>query len=179
MHFLAWLSARGGEQPSSFFVTREELKHLAKESEAGGALSAEERRMIHGVFDFPYKTVHEIMVPLSRVVTVAPETAVPELLDVSQRTGYACLPVRAADQIVGIAKVYEILFANAAQPNQTAGDLMQKPQCVLSTDRINRVLPVLRASQNTICVVLNPGGHAIGILTIEDIVEEIVGDVEG
>ena len=179
MHLIARVSGHDGGQPASFFVTREELKHLAKEGEAGGALSAEERRMIHGVFDFPYKTVHEIMVPLARVVTVAPETGVAELLNVSQRTGYARLPVRAGEGILGVANIYEILFANAAQPGKAARDLMQKPQCVLSTDRINRVLPVLRASRNPLCVVLNPSGRAVGIITIDDIVEEIVGDVEG
>jgi len=179
MHALAWLSGRGGEQPASFFVTREELKYLAKEGEAGGALTAEERRMIHGVFDFPYKTVHEIMVPLARTITVAPATGVAELYAVSQRTGYARLPVRADERIVGVVNVYEILFTGTTLAGQTAQDLMQKPQCVLSTDRINRVLPVLRASRNPMCIVVNPDGRASGIITIEDIVEEIVGDVEG
>ncbi|MEI8062808.1 MAG: hemolysin family protein [Verrucomicrobiota bacterium] len=179
MHVLARLSGRGSERPVSFFVTREELKYLAKEGEAGGALTAEERQMIHGVFDFPYKTVHEIMVPLARTVTVAPATGVAELFDVSQRTGYARLPVRMDDRIVGVVNVYEILFNGPASTGQTAQELLQKPQCVLSTDRINRVLPVLRASRNPMCIVVNPDGHAIGIITIEDIVEEIVGDVEG
>ena len=179
MHLVAYLSGHNGEKPASFFVTREELKHLAKEGEAGGALTAEERRMIHGVFDFPYKTVHEIMVPLARTITVAPATGVMELYDVSQRTGYARLPVREGDRISGVVNVYEILFNAAPPTGQTAQDLMQKPQCVLSTDRINRVLPVLRASRNPMCIVVNPDGRAIGIITIEDIVEEIVGDVEG
>ena len=177
MHLLAYLSGHDGEKPASFFVSREELKHLAKEGEAGGALTAEERRMIHGVFDFPYKTVQEIMVPLARIITIAPATGMAELFDVSQRTGYARLPVREGDRIIGVVNVYEVLF-NAVVA-QTAQDLMQKPQCVLSTDRINRVLPILRASRNPMCIVVNPDGRAIGIITIEDIVEEIVGDVEG
>ena len=169
----------GAEQPRSFFVTREELKLLAKEGEAGGALTAEEREMIHGVFDFPYKTVHEVMVPLSRTVTVTQETSVAELFDISQRTGYARLPVREGDKIVGVANVYEILFDSSANHGKTVRELMQKPQFVLSTERINRVLPVLRASRNPISIVLQPEGRPLGIITIEDIVEEIVGDVEG
>jgi CBS domain containing-hemolysin-like protein len=56
---------------------------------------------------------------------------------------------------------------------------MQPLQFVRSTDRIDRILPVLRASRNPISVVINPEGQHLGIVTIEDIVEEIVGDVEG
>ena len=167
------------EKAPSFYVTREELKHLASEGEAGGAITTEERQMIDGVFDFPYKTVHEVMVPLSRTVTVTPETPVGVLLDVSRRTGYARLPVRQADKVVGIANAYEILFGNAVREGKTARDYMQKPQFLLSTDRINLVLPILRASRNPISIVINPDGQHLGIVTLEDIVEEIVGDVEG
>ena len=167
------------EQPRSFFVTREELKQLAKEGEAGGALTTDERQMIDGVFDFPYKTVHEIMVPLSRTVTVARDTPIRELFEISQRTGYARLPVREGDKISGVVNVYEILFENVARDGKTARELMQNAQFVRSTDRIDRILPVLRASRNPISVVINPEGQHLGIVTIEDIVGEIVGDVEG
>lgn len=177
MRGIARLSGRADEKPPSFFVTREELKHLAKEGESGGALTAEERQMIHGVFDFPYKTVHEVMTPLSRTVTVAPDTGLEELFEISQRTGYARFPVREGDKITGLANVYEILFAGIT--GKTVREVMQKPQFVLATDRIHRVLPVLRASRTPLSIVLNPEGKPLGIITIEDIVEEIVGDVEG
>ncbi|MEI6083004.1 MAG: hemolysin family protein [Verrucomicrobiota bacterium] len=179
MRLLSRLSGRGEDKPQSFFVSREELKHLAKEGETSGALTTEERQMIHGVFDFPYKTVQEVMLPLTRAVTVAPDTGVQELFDISQRTGYARLPVRDGDKIIGVANVYEILFQGTAPAGQTVRELMQKPQFILATDRINRVLPVLRASRNPISIVLSPEGRPLGIITIEDIVEEIVGDVEG
>jgi len=169
----------GSETPRSFFVTREELKHLAKEGEAGGALTSDERAMIDGVFDFPYKTVFDAMVPMTQTATVGRDTSVNELFAVSQRTGFARFPVREGDRIVGVVNVYEILFENTAAGNRAAGQLMQKPQFVASTERINRVLPVLRAGRHPISIVVNPAGKHVGILTIEDIVEEIVGDVEG
>jgi putative hemolysin len=177
MRLVARLMGRDDEKPSSFFVTREELKHLAKEGEVGGALTSEERQMIHGVFDFPYKTVQEVMMPLSRTITVVPETTVEELFEISQRTGYARFPVRDGDKVAGIANVYEILFTGTT--GKTIGSLMQKPQFVSATDRINHILPVLRASRTPISIVISPEGKPLGIVTIEDIVEEIVGDVEG
>jgi CBS domain containing-hemolysin-like protein len=169
----------GAEAPKSFFVTREELKHLAKEGEVGGALTADEREMIDGVFDFPYKTVYDVMLPMSRTVTATRDVPVAELLVLSQRTGFARFPVRDGEKIVGVVNVYEILFEDTGSDGKTAGQLMQKPQFVASTERINRVLPVLRAGRHPISIVVDPEGKHVGILTIEDIVEEIVGDVEG
>jgi magnesium and cobalt exporter, CNNM family len=167
------------EPPRSFFVNREELKYLAKEGEAGGALTSEEREMIDGVFDFPYKTVHDVMVPLARAVTVRSDTGLMELFQTSQRSGFARFPVSDGDRIIGIVNIYEILFDDTGRDRQTAGQLMQKPQFVLSTERVNRVLPVLRAGRRPISIVIDPQGKHVGLLTIEDIVEEIVGDVEG
>jgi putative hemolysin len=179
MRLIAWLTGRSDDKPASFFVTREELKHLAKEGEVGGALSSEEREMIHGVFDFPFKTVQEVMMPLSQTVTVTPETSVEELFAISQRTGYARLPVREGDKIVGMANVYEILFQSTEHTGKTVRDVMQRAQFVSASDRIHRVLPVLRASRTPISAVISPDGKPLGIITIEDIVEEIVGEVEG
>jgi CBS domain containing-hemolysin-like protein len=169
----------GAEAPKSFFVTREELKHLAKEGEAGGALTADEREMIDGVFDFPYKTVYDVMVPMSKTVTATRDVPVAELFALSQRTGFSRFPVRDGEKIVGVVNVYEILFDNTGSTGKTAGELMQKPQFVASTERVNRVLPVLRASRHPISIVASPEGKHVGIVAIEDIVEEIVGDVEG
>jgi CBS domain containing-hemolysin-like protein len=119
------------------------------------------------------------MLPLARAVTVVRDTPVTELFAVSERTGFARFPVGDGDKVIGIVNVYEVLFDNAGGDGKTAGQLMQKPQFVLSTERVNRVLPVLRAGRRPISIVINPEGKHVGILTIEDIVEEIVGEVEG
>jgi putative hemolysin len=172
-------TSKGAEASRSFFVTREELKLLAKEGEAEGALTSEERQMIHGVFDFPHKTVYDVMVPLSRTVTVAPDTGVGELRDISQRTGFARFPVRDGGKLIGVVNVYEVLFKSSATDADLVKDYVHQSPVVFSTERIDRVLPRLRASRNPISIVVNPEGQHVGIITIEDIVEEIVGDVEG
>ncbi len=169
----------GADQQRPFFVTREELKHLAKEGEDGGALSADERQMIHGVFDFPYKTIQEVMLPMGRILTLTPQTPVVQALDISRQSGYARMPVREGDKIIGVLNVYELLFAGEELIGKSVADVMQPPQFLLATDRINRVLPILRSNRNPISVVVTPANRHIGIVTIEDIVEEIVGDVEG
>ncbi len=166
------------EQPRSFYVTREELKHLAREGETVAELTAEERQMIAGVFDFPFKTVFEVMVPLGRIVTLSADTSVEELLGIAERTGYARFPVREGDKLTGIVNTYEILFAAEPAEGVTVSSYTRRPQYVLSTERVDRVLPVLRASRVPISVVVNPDGKHLGIVTIEDVVEEIVGDVE-
>lgn len=167
------------EQPRSFFVTREELKHLSREGETVAELTTEERQMIAGVFDFPFKTVFEVMVPLGRTVTISSDTSIEEVLGISERTGYARFPVRDGNRLVGIVNTYEILFEGGARDGHTVERFIRKPQMIPATERVDRVLPVLRASRIPISVVVNPDGRHVGIITIEDIVEEIVGDVEG
>lgn len=176
------LLARLGHAPDQrarFSVTREELKHLAREGEVGGELSAEERRMIQGVFDFPFKTVYEVMVPLNRTVTVSRDTTTTELQEIAQRTGFGRLPVRDGAQLVGVVNVYEILFGLAGQSGGSAEELIHEPLRVLSTERINHVLPRMQHRRIPLSIVINPEGQHVGIITIEDILEEIVGEVEG
>jgi putative hemolysin len=170
---------RKQQRPPSFFVTREELKHLAREGEGAGALTTDERVMIHGVMDFPFKTVFEVMVPLSHTITVSRESTAAEVLKISERTGYARFPVREGDRLVGVVNVYDLVFDEHPQPDRPAASVMRPPQFVISTQRVNHALPTLRAARNPMCIVVNPGGQHLGIVTIEDIVEEIVGDVEG
>jgi CBS domain containing-hemolysin-like protein len=116
---------------------------------------------------------------MTRAVAVTRDMPVAELYVLSQKSGFARFPVRDGEKIVGIVNVYEILFEHSGQDGATVEQLMQKPQFVASTERINRVLPVLRAGRHPLSVVVSPEGKHVGILTIEDIVEEIVGDVEG
>ncbi len=78
-----------------------------------------------------------------------------------------------------MVNVYEILFGLTGQDATSVEDLVNEPSVVLSTERINHVLPRMRARRTPLSLVINPEGQHVGIITIEDIVEEIVGEVEG
>ena len=175
------ISRMGGRpEPRKFFVTREELKHLAREGEAGGELTTDESRMIHRVFDFPYKTVFDVMVPVSQVASVGRDATIQQLLALSQRTGFARFPVSDGTRLVGVVNAYEILFADAAQDVAAPiGPFIRPLPLVLSTERVDRVLPRLRTSRVPISVAVESDGRQVGVVTVEDLIEEIVGELEG
>jgi len=178
MRWIARLGG-GGVPPEKLFISRKELKLLAREGEDGGALTPEERQMIHDVFDFSFKSVGDVMIPLSRTVTVPRETSVEQLLALSERTGLARIPVRDGDHVSGVVNTYEILFEEAVCTGAPVTPFIRKPLEVLSTERIDRVLARLQAGRCPLSVVIDPDGRPVGLITIEDIVEEIIGDVAG
>jgi len=89
------------------------------------------------------------------------------------------LEKRVEQRTAELTALNEVLFDATATDADLVKDYVHQSPVVFSTERIDRVLPRLRASRNPISIVVNPEGQHVGIITIEDIVEEIVGDVEG
>jgi putative hemolysin len=173
-------SFRMPESGQSPFITRDELKALAHEGETGGELTPEERQMIHSVFDLRAKTVADVMVPMTKTRAVTPQTVGKEIAELSVQSGFSRFPVLDDGKAVGIVNIFQLLFDTFEQSAaKTAAELMQKPQIIAATEPVDRALPRLRASRTPLAIVADAHGNHIGIVTIEDLVEEIVGDVEG
>jgi len=166
------LVARGGRRP---FVTREELRQIV--IEAGGRLGRREERMLHSVFDFGLTVVREVMIPIPRVVALA-ESATPEDLRAElRRTRYTRYPLyrERGDAIVGLVNAFDVLYTS--EPAPTLAPYRRPIHIVPDNTRIDRVLVDLQRRREAMALVVNEFGVCVGIVTVEDIVEEIMGEL--
>jgi magnesium and cobalt exporter, CNNM family len=166
------LVARGDRSP---FVTREELRQIV--IEAGGRLGRREERMLHSVFDFGLTVVREVMIPIPRVASL-PESATPqELRQELRRTRHTRYPLYRdrGDAVVGLVNVFDILYADP--PAATLAAYRRPIHIVPDNTRIDRVLVDLQRRREAMALVVNEFGVCVGIVTVEDIVEEIMGEL--
>ena len=159
------------------FAGREELKQITTQSEREGSLTATERAMIHNVVDFRGVKVRDVMVPLSRVVAVRPNTSTQEALALSASSGLDRLPVITAEgQPRGLINVLDILVEqNGARP---LSDYMRRIVTTNEEDPAYRIVQRLRAAHVGLAAVLDQKRNLGGIVTIEDLIRRLVSSTE-
>jgi CBS domain containing-hemolysin-like protein len=169
----------GGQQADvRHFVSREELKNLLQMEPGEANVTTQEAEMIDNIFDLGEKTVREVMVPLVDVALV-PETASPmDAVALIQQRGFSRLPVFADREtnLTGVVAAMDLLARGAAAPS--VRDLMRAPLYVPESKRIDDLLREMQKSRIHLAVVVDEYGGATGIVTLEDVVEEIVGEIE-
>ena len=161
------------------FVTRDELALLI-EAEAGGEITDKEREMIANVFDLSEATAEEVMVPLSEVTALPQETTVGEAaLEVADKQ-HSRMPVYRSrvDDIVGVLHVFDLLQAGPQAKSQTITDLAKPTVYVPENRPASELLVELQRTGNQMAIVVDEYGGAVGIVTVEDILEEIVGEID-
>jgi CBS domain containing-hemolysin-like protein len=174
------LRLAGGSQPNvRHFVSREELKNLLQMEEPGEAnVTTVEAEMIDNIFDLGETTVREVMVPLVDVALL-PETASPmDAVALIQQRGYSRLPIYAEREthVTGIVTAMDLLRHGSAAG--TVGDIMRQPRFVPEPKRIDELLREMQRDRAHLAVVVDEYGGATGIVTLEDIVEQIVGEIQ-
>jgi CBS domain containing-hemolysin-like protein len=159
------------------FVSREELKLLLQMEPTEADVTSSEAEMIDKIFDLGETAVREIMVPLVDVAAL-PETATPdEAVRLIQQRGFSRIPVFAdrVYNIVGVVTAMDLLRRGAEAPTLRA--LMRPAYYVPETKRIDDLLREMQKARVQLAVVVDEYGGAVGIATVEDIVEEIVGEI--
>jgi putative hemolysin len=168
------LGLHAGGKPG---VTEEELKLLVTEQ---GTLLDEEKRMIAEVFELGDTAAREIMVPRVDMVMLEDDTPLRRALEVFQGTGFSRLPVfhEDRDQIVGILLLKDSLpcFVDGRECRSLA-ELVRPAVFVPETKRIVDLLSEMQATHNQIAIVVDEHGGTEGLVTLEDIIEEVVGEV--
>ena len=163
----------GLKRPREIFVAREDLKYVTSEVERMGMLSSIERRMIHNVVDFRSVKVKDVMVILSKVVTVRRETTIEQLVELSRRSGFDRYPVvDPAGKIVGLVNVFDLLVDRPT--DSTVRHYIRRILTVRSDEQASIVLRRLRASLNSLAAVVDAEGNPTGIVSAEDLLNPLV-----
>lgn len=181
---LIWLLRGGKRMPLVSEVdrealrSREDLRLLIKLSEEEGILEEDEERMIYSVFDFGTMSAREIMTPRVDMVAVEENTPIDEIIDILVKAGYSRMPIykENLDQIVGTINAFDILNVEELQQNVTG--LLRPAKFVPETMRVSILLEEFQKSKTHLAVVVDEYGGTAGLVTLEDILEEIVGEIE-
>ncbi len=158
------------------FVTREDLKILAREGEKDGVLSAKERYMIHRVIELSGKKAEDVMVPADEMVTAFADMQVPDFFALARDCGLTRLPVldRESGDFIGIINVFYVLSEGKDQTDKTVADFARPPQFIPARMPVDDILPRMRHGRQPMCLVCKDE-RVIGLVTTEDILRSIVG----
>jgi putative hemolysin len=164
------------------FVTRDELAMLIEsEPETDKPeISADEREMIANVFELSEYKVGELMVPLSEVTALPEDASIMEAaLEVADKQ-HSRMPIYKSrvDDVVGIVHVFDLLQAAGKSDGRTISALAHPPTYVPETMKASDLLVQLQSEQQHLAIVVDEYGGAVGIVTIEDLLEIIVGDID-
>ncbi|HAK40923.1 MAG TPA: hemolysin family protein [Synergistales bacterium] len=163
------------------FVTREEIEQMVNIGEASGVFEEEERRMIHGVISFEETRVYEIMIPRTDMVAVPGDISISDSIPVFRECGHSRLPVyeKSPDHIVGILYVKDLIGAFMSDETSIpVSSLAREALFVPETMRIADLFDVMRGKRVHIAIVIDEYGGTAGLVTLEDLIEEIVGEIQ-
>jgi len=159
------------------FVTREDLKTLAKEGEKDGVLSSKERDMIHKVIELSGKDAEDIMIPCKEIIMAYSDMKTPEFYALARKSGRTRMPVadRKTGEFTGIVNVFHLLAAGKEIADEkTVADFMRPPQFIPAEMPVDDILPHMRRGRQPICLV-KKDDKVTGLITTEDILRVIVG----
>lgn len=158
------------------FVTREDLKHLAKEGEKDGVLSSKERYMIHRVIELSGKKAADVMVERDKMIVAYSDMQIPEFYALAKESGLTRMPVldRATGEFTGIINVFFLLWNGNNQSGKRVSDFVRPARFIPSTMPVDDILPHMRRGRQPM-ILVKQDDEVIGLITTEDILRIIVG----
>jgi len=180
---LRWLGSVGTPAPASgraALVTEEEIKTLVDAGEEGGAIEEEEKEMIFSIFQLGDTLAREVMVPRIDVVGFEADAPLAEATRMLIETGHSRAPVYTGtiDNVVGLLYSKDILAAwHAGSVERQVRDIMRPAIFVPEAKKVDDLLEEMQAHRVQMVIVVDEYGGTAGLVTLEDIVEEIVGEI--
>ena len=173
-----WLFGQHAKAEEAF-VSEEEVKHMVREGARHGIFDEAERQLIHSVFEFTDTSVREVMVPRSEVHAVEAGTPPADILTELVETGFSRMPVFQGDldHVIGIVHIKDLLREVQKPQPAPLPAVMHPAFFVPDSMQISDLLRELQSRRTHMAIVVNEFGTVIGLVTIEDLLEEIVGEI--
>ncbi len=162
-------------------LSEKELQEIINESEEEGIINEEEGEMFNSIFEFGETIVREIMVPRTDMVCCSMTNSLNELLDAIITSGHSRIPIYkdTTDQIVGLVYAKDLLkFWGHKAEEINIPRIMRTPYFVPETKNIEDLLKEFRNKRVHIAIAIDEYGGTSGLITIEDLIEEIIGDIQ-
>jgi putative hemolysin len=168
-----------GTSQESPFVSEEEVRYLVREGAAMGIFEKVEEELVRNVFEFADTTVREIMTPRPKMLALDVATPADQVLPQAVEIGHSRIPVYrdAADNPVGILVMKDLLRAVAAGVPPVLSELIHPPLFIPETVRISVLLREFQRGLQNLALVVDEYGSIAGLVTVEDVLEEIVGEL--
>jgi magnesium and cobalt transporter len=162
-------------------LSERELQEIIEESEEEGIINEEEGEMLHSIFEFGETLVREIMVPRTDMVCCSAVASFPEVLAAVIDSGHSRIPIfeGSTDRIVGVVYAKDLLRHWGKAPEEiSVAEVMRVPYFVPETKNVEELLQEFRTKRVHMAIVIDEYGGTSGLITIEDLIEEIVGDIQ-
>ena len=170
----------GGDSDNGPTMTEEDLKTIVTVSHEEGVLEDEEKEMIHNVFEFGETEIKEIMTPRIHVVSVGDDVSYNDLMKTFKESQFSRIPVHSEsyDEIIGVLHIKDLMLSKVVKSKFDVKEFMRETFVVYEFNHISDVFEAMRKEHVSLAIVLDEYGVMSGIVTLEDIVEEIVGEID-
>lgn len=161
-------------------ITEDELRTIVEVSHEEGVIETEEKKIINNVFDFGDSVAKDVMVPRIDMIFVDVDATYEELMEIFQQEKYTRYPVfeETTDNVIGILNVKDLLcIQEKEKDNFKVRDFLREPLYTYEFKKTAELMLEMRKAQNNIVIVLDEYGATAGLITLEDMLEEIVGDI--
>lgn len=158
----------------------EEIHDLMDEGQVKGLISDEESHMVHGVLDLKETEAHSIMIPRTEISSAPTDSTLGEIIKLVNDCGHTRIPIcnHNVDEIIGILHAKDLLKLSDEEPSSgIPSSILRKPYFVPESQKISKLLRDLKDKKTHLAIVTDEYGGTAGIITIEDILEEIVGEI--
>jgi len=168
-----------GAKSTEALISEEEVRYMVNEGAEKGVFDDTEKEFIHSVFDFADTSVREVLTPRTEIHALEVQTPVADALREMIESGFSRMPVyeEDLDHIVGIVHIKELLRAREQEQSASLRNFLHPAYFVPDSMQISHLLRELQVRRSHMAIVVNEFGTVIGIATIEDIMEEIVGEI--